>query len=66
MEQYIDWIKQFENDESPIGDLARDIGYDKKFPKSNSKSHILNYLKGRNACDGAIEAFTRSWDFFQR
>lgn len=63
---YKNWIKKFEKDDSPIGDLAREINYDKMFPTSNNKSYILNYLQNHSACDEAIEAFTQSWDLFMK
>nr|WP_304364513.1 sterile alpha motif-like domain-containing protein [Methanosarcina sp. KYL-1] len=63
---YKDWIKKFENESSPIGDLARDIIHDKNFPKSKSKSYILRYLYNKPACKDAIDTFTKSWDLYRK
>lgn len=61
---YKEWIKKFNNEKSPIGDLSRDINIDEKFPEYNNKLYILEYLQNNSACYGAIDAFTKSWYLF--
>ena len=58
------WIMRYKEDNSPIGDLARDISDDKDFPKTKSKKKILEYLESKDACDGAISAFISAWEAY--
>ena len=47
---------------SPAGDLARDINRDKSFPqKSASHKEIINHLKQNKACTECLETFKWSW-----
>lgn len=63
MQTYKEWIIQrYLGKDSPRGDLAYDIKYDKTFPRGcASREQILEYLNSRNACDGAIKAFESTW-----
>ena len=38
------WIKKFKCEDTPIGDLARDIKIDKTFPLSRRKATIEDYI----------------------
>ena len=29
---FYSWLSQFKNDDTPVGDLARDVSFDKGFP----------------------------------
>lgn len=56
------WIKQFKNEYSAIGDLARDIVEDgKQFPNIDDHNHLLNYLHDQGACLPCVEVFEKSW-----
>lgn len=59
-------IKRHIDDDSPIGDLARDIKDDGTFKEKNSLSGIDNYLDMNNACDRCIEAFKKAWDEYTK
>jgi hypothetical protein len=61
MISYKTWIKNYENLNAPLGDLARDIVMDDNFPKSTSGKRILEYLTKSRAIDAAIEEFKKSW-----
>ena len=42
----IGWLSQFKNDDTPVGDLARDVRFDKKFPRhSDSRKYLRDYLE---------------------
>ena len=42
----IRWLSQFKNDSTPVGDLARDVRFDKKFPRhSDSRKYLRDYLE---------------------
>lgn len=61
------WIKQFKDDDTAIGDLARDIISDsgknewQTFPKKNNQQTILDYLYSKSACYNAIKTFNEAW-----
>lgn len=61
-----EWIMQFEKDNSPIGDLAKDIKQDEQFPYTKDYKSILNYLESQNACDGAIKAFKHAFRIYSK
>lgn len=62
------WIKNFEQVHLPIGDLAKDIALDKKFPKlsknEESRQIGIDYLNSKGACWGALKAFKNAFDFY--
>ena len=42
----IRWLSQFKNDSTSVGDLARDVRFDKKFPRhSDSRKYLREYLE---------------------
>jgi uncharacterized protein YozE (UPF0346 family) len=60
-----EWIMQFEKDDSPIGDLAKDIKRDKQFPSNKDYKSILDYLESNRACYGEIEAFEHAFEIYK-
>ena len=60
------WIKQFENDDTPYGDLASDISFDDNFTQDNTYDGIYFYLRRLGACTGAMETFNESWCEYRR
>ena len=58
------WLKKHKDDNTPLGDLARDVSEDKDFPKTKSSNKILEYLESKGACDGAISAFKDAWKLY--
>lgn len=49
------WLKQFENVDHAIGDLAKDVAVDKAFPsKVGSMDSLTDYLYSKNASEAAI------------
>lgn len=74
------WIEKFNKDQSPIGDLARDIALDHTFP---SPPDIVNRFKDRakemtyddwyseilehissGRCEDAIKTFKKAWKLY--
>lgn len=51
-----EWIKQYEEDPCPQGNLARDIGQDPDFPADETNGdRIREYLKSKGACYAALK-----------
>ena len=49
-------------EDSPAGDLARDIKSDRDFPKRSIKySHIFDHLLENGACNDCITTFEDCW-----
>ena len=55
------WIRQFSEDNTPFGDLSRDISDDSEFPKKNDHDTILEYLRIKNACLACELTFEKAW-----
>lgn len=61
------WIlKNYLNEDSPIGDLAGDIKTDKNFPDTNNYERVLNYLKSRSACRECVAVFKKAYQIYYR
>ncbi|MFC9540816.1 YozE family protein [Lysinibacillus sp. NPDC056959] len=58
------WLNQFEYDDSPIGDLARDNKQDPTFPDSNSYNELYHYLFLQNASYLCLQSFDKAWQLF--
>lgn len=61
------WIRRFIDDDTPIGDLARDMKNDHlRFPKSNKYDVIEHYLSvERHACYKARMTFEDAWEKYK-
>lgn len=59
------WIRQFEGDDNPMGDLSQDIKNDREFPKINDYDEILSYLRIKNACFACIQTFQKAWKDYE-
>ena len=55
------WIKQFQGEDSPLGDLAEDIYRDKSFPCTDKFEKMISYLVSRNACMECIREFSGAY-----
>lgn len=60
-----DYMKQFENENSPRGDLARDMRY-KPIPELYRHEERLKWLKLDGACDECIETYQECWEAFEK
>ena len=61
--QFYTWMKHnFLTDDSPKGDLARDIKDDGfYFPKAGRQDKVKKYLICRNASDKCLKTFEECW-----
>jgi hypothetical protein len=63
----IRWLSQFKNDSTPVGDLARDVRFDKEFPRhSDSRKHLRDYLESMGACDSAMSIFEEAFSHYEQ
>lgn len=59
------WLKQFENVDHAIGDLAKDVSTNKAFPTNvNSMDSLTNYLYSNNASEAAITIAKNAFIFY--
>ncbi len=59
---FYSWLLEFKNDDTPIGDLARDARSDREFPRrSISYGHLKKYLERQHACDDAMNVFMEAF-----
>ena len=62
---FYNWIKEFKEDDNPVGDLARDLLNDPLFPKTDTDGNTLrHYLVTRRASDSCIRAFDRAYGWY--
>ena len=53
---FYSWLSQFKNDSTSVGDLARDVRFDKEFPRhSDSRKYLRDYLESMGACDSTMK-----------
>ena len=55
------WVLNRKGENSPIGDFALDIYYDKEFPDSKNYSKIKTYLEESRASDIVLDIFENAW-----
>lgn len=60
------FTKQFIKDQTPEGDLARDINEDVNFPTSDKYEDIIEHFENCNALPGVFDAFDRLWQIYIR
>lgn len=58
---FVKWLLSHKGDNSPLGDLARDVSSDANFPNTQALGEMLEYLEDNGACDGAIKALKTAW-----
>jgi uncharacterized protein YozE (UPF0346 family) len=57
------WIIKHKDDDTPIGDLARDMIDDKNCPNAYGK--MCNHLKHMRACAAALETLDDAWSQYK-
>lgn len=61
------WLREFKNEDTALGDLARDVLADKKFPRvSNSIEPAATHLTMHHACSDAKRMLLEAWDLYCR
>lgn len=58
------WIKNFEDVDLPIGDLAGDISSDSDFPEDDIFSEIYDHLRSKHASSPVIDTFVCAWNYY--
>jgi hypothetical protein len=51
MSSFVRWVLQFKNDDSAIGDVARDMMVDMDLKKTWCYRTVIKHLDQRGACD---------------
>lgn len=64
---FYEWMYEFHRkDDSPIGDLARDMVLDRNgFVKSTSYSKNKKYVYSQMPCEGCKKAFLQAWNQYE-
>lgn len=60
------WMRQYEEECSPMGDLARDIAADDTFPKSSIADTLFGYMEECGACENCYKVFYEAWGMYER
>ena len=65
-QSFYSWLLQFKNDDTAIGDLARDASSDGEFPRrSISYRNLKKYLESKHACDAAMNVFKEAFAHYK-
>lgn len=59
-----EWMENFVDTDTNIGDLARDIRRDNSFPDSSDKSVIMEYVASRTEYKNVIKTLSAAIDLF--
>jgi uncharacterized protein YozE (UPF0346 family) len=54
------WLRMHKKSDTAIGDLARDAGKDRHFPRTNKLNLLVRHLETLSACDNAIRTLYRA------
>jgi hypothetical protein len=61
------WLQQFTGDQTTIGDLARDVHADRKWPRGpGSLTKYETYLLEAKASAAAVGALRKAWERFEQ
>ena len=64
---FYSWLSQFKNDSTSVGDLARDVRFDKEFPRhSDSRKYLRDYFESIGACDSAMSIFEEAFSHYEQ
>lgn len=57
---FASWLRQFEEEDNGIGDLAREVAADVDWPDAQDLPTLVGYLEDLGACDDAVEALRKA------
>ncbi|MBZ6205798.1 sterile alpha motif-like domain-containing protein [Streptomyces olivaceus] len=61
-ESFYEWLMRCVDEQSPVGDLARDARDDDTWPDGEESYDLcVEYLESLNAYDGALDALEEAW-----
>jgi hypothetical protein len=64
---FYSWLSQFKNGSTSVGDLARDVRFDKEFPRhSDSCKYLRDYLESMGACDSTMSIFEEAFSHYEQ
>lgn len=63
--KFMEHLKAYRHDLSPLGDFAGDALIDPNFPTVDDKDTIRHYLIDNDACQGALDAFQHIWNIYK-
>ena len=64
---FYSWLSQFKNDSTSVGDLARDVRFDKEIPRhSDSRKYLRDYLESMGACDSTMSIFEEAFSHYEQ
>ena len=64
---FTNWLRDRKQEDTRIGDLARDMLQDTSWPKkATTKKAFRQHLEEMGACDAALETFEEAWTRYQQ
>lgn len=73
MQFYDFMMKKHLGQDTPVGDLAYDMQYEReRFPRNDESDHragrltIKRYLEAHNACSACLDSFKQAWKSYVR
>jgi hypothetical protein len=65
-DDFTSWLLRLVDEQSPVGDLARDVARDETWPESDDEPESLEfyqeYLDSVGSCRGADDALEAAWE----
>jgi len=63
---FFDWLQGQKQRQDPVGDLARDVARDTRFPRGEATAtDVYDYLEAADACLDCTKAAARAWKEYQ-
>jgi uncharacterized protein YozE (UPF0346 family) len=59
------FLRECEGDESPVGDLAREVAQDSQFPEVNDQDALITYLQSRTDYEPVFKAARSAWGRYE-
>lgn len=59
------WLKQFKDDDTPLGDLSRDVSDDPEFPRTKKYDIMVQYLKSKDVPNKVLTVLESSFSNYQ-
>ena len=63
---FVDWLSKRVNDDTAIGDLARDMAEDSRLKPTGGYRAWRAWLEDADACDSALMTLARAWRQFHK
>lgn len=64
---FTNWLRDRKQEDTRIGDLARDMLQDTSWPKkATTKNAFRQHMEEMGACDAALETLDKAWTCYQQ